>query len=338
METPASTETKAPPARSAGQRLRFFGTRHGRLLINLGCVPLVLVLTLSLIGFVSFVTFFRVPQGIVDKASYVAGGRLIIGVIASIGLQTLATWALGLIAALFGLRAAAGQGALVKRRLEVLWRRTVVGAWAIVALRMVFIVVVIFGAIQIYTTLFGFQLSWDVADELFLFLRRYPIVLVIAFGIVLVQWLVGPLLRLRLSLALGLLAGTWAEDRDQRPWLALTLRLGTELGGLVLLMWSFTLTRILLGVIFDPLGTGALGQYPDLFPALPPRAAGLATLLVSVALVLVVHTVLQVGLTQLAVNSAQRRLSNPKPATFYTKTGTFFKELARASVSKGEAT
>lgn len=335
-----TTPTNNPPAaagRKPARRINLFGSKRTRLLLNIGCVPVVLIGTLMLLLVINVTTFFQAPSWVSDKQAYLVTGRLLISLATVGGLQALATWAVGLAAVLFGLRAAAGQGAYVAKRLEVVRRRMEVTAWAIIALRIVLLAVLVISVLYLYTMVFGFRLTWDLADEAASFITQYPVVLGLALIIILAQWLIGPLLRLRYSVTLGAAAGAWSPDRDQRPWLALSLRLGSELAGLLGILWGISLLRILAGVIFDPLVYPALPQYPDLFPLLPPRTAALASALLLGAIALLVHTFLQIGLTALAVNAAKRRLASPPKAGFYTRTGEMFRQFAKASVPKGGA-
>lgn len=338
MDTPSVEQAPVPaaPAPKPARRFSLFGSKRTRFLLNIGCVPVMLVGTFLLLLVLNVTSFWQAPSWVSDPQTYLASGRILLSLATVGGLQALATWAVGLAAALLGLRAAAGQGAYVARRLEVVRRRIEIAAWAIVALRLVLVLVVMAAVVYLYTSFFGFRLSWDLADEAAGFVSQYPAALGLALAICLAQWLAGPLLRLRFSAALGALAGAWAQDRDQRPWLALSLRLGSELAGMVGVLWVMSLLRILAGVAFDPLVYPVLPQYPDLFPLLPPRTAAIATGLLILAAVLVFHTLLQIGLTQLALNAASRRLAHPPKPNFYDRTGETFREMARSSRPKGE--
>lgn len=311
--------------------------RRRRLLITIGCLPVTIITALALILVLNFVFFFQAPTWIPDKTSYLVAGRLLLSLGTLASMQMLVTWGIGLMAAFMGLRAAAGQGGLLIRRLAVIRRRLEIGTWAVVALRLVVVLILVASAAYLFTSLLGFHLAWDFADSFSLFVSRYPALFGLAASICLAQWLIGPFLRLRYSLALGALAGAWTRDRDYRPWLALSLRLGMGLAGLLALIWGITIVRLTVGIIFDPVGYPSLPQYPDLFPLLPPGAASAAMLTLQVAGLVLLHSVIQVILTQVALNSARARLARPKRLTFYAATAQSFRELAKADVPQSGA-
>lgn len=337
MESTGTQQVKPAPMPRRSIFARVLVSKRGRLALRIGCVPAVILGTLLAILALSLLIFFQAPPSIPDPMSYLVGGRLALSLIAVAGFQALASWVLGLAGALIGMRAASGQGAFVRRRLAVLWRRVNIAAWTVVGLRVVLVLVVAVAALYLFTPVLGYHLRWDIADEIANFWPRYIPFLIVVILVCLAQWLVGPLLRLRYSLALGALGGAASQTRDQRPWLALSLRLGMDLAGLLTIAWGGTLLRILLGVIFDPVTYPSIPQYPDFFPLLSPRGGSIATALAFLAAGALIHTALQVTLTWLATSAAGKRQGAPVYQGFYEKAGQFFKGVAKSSVPKGEA-
>jgi hypothetical protein len=326
-KTPRSERIKA-------QAKRFSGKRNRRLL-NIGCLPVVAIATLALLLIMNAAWFWQAPSWATDPRAYLASGRLILSIGSVSGLQMVVTWGIGLMASLVGIQAATGQGGLLVCRLEVIRRRVGFTAWAVVGFRLILIGLAIIAGLLWYTNIFGFRLSFGPADDAWSILNHYPAYSVIVLIVVVTQLLVGPLLRLRYSLALGALAGTWTRDRDQRPWLALSIRLGLGLAGLVGLLWGAAAVRLLAAIAFDPAGYPSIAQYPDVFSRLPPSATTIAVLASLATGVLVFHTALQLILTAVVLAMARARMARPTIPGYYAVTASAFRDLARSNALDG---
>jgi hypothetical protein len=274
---------------------------------QIGCLPATLLLASLMVVFFNAVSFNNVPYWVATPRSYVVGGRLVLSGGVLLGLQAVGTWMLGLIAASNGGNAVSGQGGLLQQRLVIARRRMSFLAWAVILLRLEVVVVLVLGALYAFTPLLGPPVRWNATTFIRMTFERWPLVVALTGAVTLIQWLAGPLLRMRYSAALGALAATWAKQPADRSSLALTARLGAGLAGYLAVVWGGGLTWLIVLTIMDPSYYSVsrfTGRPSTLYPSSPEVLAGY---LIVCGLTLVILAG-QVFLPKIYVRAAQWRL------------------------------
>ena len=214
--------------------------------------PLAVLFPLLLTGFLCFVAFRRAPVWANNPRAYLLSRRLGLALGMLGGFQLVETWVLGLASAGAG-GVVAVRGAKLRPRLIIVRRRMWLAALAVVLLRL-FVLLLLLGVPVLVVFLSGSVVIpplWEV-EEVRRSLRLYPLLSVTLAALAVVQWLVGPFLRMRYSVALGALAATWGRDRSHRRWLAQVARLSVGLAGILALLWGSTLALLIFFTGVDP--------------------------------------------------------------------------------------
>lgn len=289
--------------------------RHRRRLLQIGCLPITLILTACLLLFVNLVAVSRAPTWVSDPEEYLLAQRITGSLGALAGLQIIGTWLLGVVAAATAAGAAAGQGGLLRKRLAVLRRRVVPAAWAIFILRVLVLIALAISAVLIYPYLVDFQGTWT--D--FRIARRPHIseivTALLTLVTVLLHWLSGPFLRLRYSMALGAWGASWTRFRSRRVWMALTARMGAGMCGSLALLWSSLLGVLVLLTIGHPFSrSDALDFRRVLFPFLPRDSWESIVLLAGLSVAIILYMVGQLALPRFYLWMARRWLAGRPPA------------------------
>lgn len=295
------------PGRLARLRTRWPRKRVAHV-IRVGCLPLLVLGALALIGFVALVTY-RVPRPwITDVREWRVGGRLSVLLYGLAGLQYFANWLLGLLAAAAGGRVTA-HGVDLRTRLRIARRGMVPLTVVVTFVRLILIITLVVYGLYAFTHVFRSPL--DVPGALNIervFLLR-PVAAIVMGGLLVVHLLAGPWLRVRYSLWLGVWAASYARTQAQRVWNALSARLGAGLAGALTLVWGGSLASLVLSMIFAPAysprpGNGLLEFYPHLPSSLAQTLASLNVISAIVAAILIGQIVLPV----VVMRRAQRRL------------------------------
>lgn len=252
------------------RRLDTLSWRRLQRLSRVGCIPLLALVTLAVLIFYRFVTYQTTPPWINDYRSYAVAGRLGLSLWTLGALQLGMTWFLGLFAA----ASAAGAlsvGAALRPRLRVVYRRSRVYLLALLLLRLVLLALLALGAVYVFTDWLGTPVDVNGAAQLERTMRREPVLPLVAGGLLLVQIVFGPLLRLRGSAALGALAGALTPAPSKRAWAGLNARLVTGLAGGLGLIWGTAIAEIALNLIYrapsEPMYSSQ--PFPPLFPDVP---------------------------------------------------------------------
>jgi hypothetical protein len=275
--------------------------------VRIGCLPATLLLAGLVLAFFNAVSFTNVPYWVASPRPYVIGGRLVLSGGVLIGLQAVGTWVLGLIAASKGGNAVSGRGELLQQRLIISRRRMSFLAWAVILLRLGVVVVLIMAAIYAFTPLLGRPLRWDTTTFVRAVFRSWPLPVALTIAVVLTHWLIGPLLRMRYSTALGALAATWAKQPADRSLLALTARLGAELAGYLAIVWGGGLIWLIVLTIMDP-SYYSVSRFAGRPSTLSPSSPEVLTACLIIGVLALVIMAGQIFLPQVYVRMARRRL------------------------------
>ncbi len=240
-----------------------------RAIYRFGCAPALLIgVGLAMALSLAF-TLGDVPIWVPNPRSYRVGRALGALVLVVVGSQMLATWWLGLHAAVAGANAAAGGGANLPNRLRVAQLRALPAAWGLFALRVLLLALLALA----WLVAIGAVGSYDLdADDLLRAARLLPWLLRAAAGVAVLSLLIGPFLRLRYSATLGALAGALAERLTLRGWLGASARLGAGLVGVFGLLWGTALATLAAAIRYDStysvqrVSTGIPGPYDHLAP------------------------------------------------------------------------
>ncbi|HLV44556.1 MAG TPA: hypothetical protein VKY39_06340 [Aggregatilineales bacterium] len=300
------------------RRLDALTWRRIQRLSRVGCIPLLVLVTVALLFFYRFVTYQTAPPWISDYRSYAVGGRLGLSLWTLGALQLGMTWFLGLYAA----ATAAGSvsaGASLRPRLQIVYRRSLVYLLAVLLLRLVLLLLLALGAVYVFTDWLGIPVDVNGAIQLERTVQREPVLPLIAGGMLLVQIVFGPLLRLRGSAALGALAGALTPMPSKRLWAGLNARLGLGLVGGLSLTWGTALVEIAANLIYRPPTDPMLPSQPlpPLFSGVPSYTNTLLTICVliiaGVGVYLAGQIILPFLYTALARRRLQRRPAPPVP-------------------------
>jgi hypothetical protein len=296
-------EPTAQPAKPPRPRK----TINGHRLMQIGCLPFTLALTGCLLLFVNLVVVSRAPLGVSNPDEYVLGQRLVgsLGLLA--GLAVIGTWLLGLMGAGMSAAAASGQGGMISQRLEVLRDRAAVAAQAVFLLRLMFLIALA-GSVLI-----GYMVITDVQDSIgdLRLLRGIEIAaLGLAAGTSLIHWLIGPFLRLRYSMALGVWGASWTRFRSRRVWMALTARMGAGMCGALTLFWGSALGSLIIATIRQPFSHSAALDFWMFVPFLPRYSWQAVLGLLGLSALIVLVMIGQLTLPPLYIWLARQRLAS----------------------------
>ncbi|HOA23920.1 MAG TPA: hypothetical protein PK801_06080 [Aggregatilineales bacterium] len=310
-----ATGTQAePPGRL--QRLRQFSARRMRRLLQIIYLPAVVLLVLWMLTFFAVATYRNAPQWVTDARSWAIGGRLGLTLWSLVGLQLVMAWLLGLVTAV-GAAQAVSLGADLRRRFRVVRRRVRVYLAGLLLVRLVLLAVLLAGAVFVFTDWLGPAIDVTGAGQLGRTLNRRPVLPLLTGGLLLVQMLAGPFLRVRSSLALGLLAASFTPKRDERVWAALNARLGAGFASILGAVWSVAIAAFVLLLIYDPayeIGMprvytyGPFNVIPNLFPGVPEYMAQVLTVMAAVSAAVAIHLTGQIVLPLFIRWIAMRRL------------------------------
>lgn len=302
-DTPVS-----PPARSdvivVRAPWRRWSRRRWRRTVQIALLPLIAVGTGMPILIFAVLGFRSPPPWITDVRAYQIAGRLAVALTLLGSAQVAMTWIIGLLAARGGTLAARGQGALIRRRLRIVRRRFTVAVMGIILLRLAMVAVIALMGVYTYTRVLGPTITTLLPPPT----RMRPLLeltALTALTIAGLHWIIGPVLRLRYSSALGALAAAYASGSEERIAAAVGARLGAGFAGALGILWSGTLVLLALLTISDP------SSYTGPPRSVNPYALPLFWLGV-IALVLIM-AVGQIVLAWVFLRIAKRRLSR-RPA------------------------
>ena len=182
-----------------------------RRLLQIIYLPAVVLLVLWMLTFFAVATYRNAPQWVTDARSWAIGGRLGLTLWSLVGLQLVMAWLLGLVTAV-GAAQAVSLGADLRRRFRVVRRRVRVYLAGLLLVRLVLLAVLLAGAVFVFTDWLGPAIDVTGAGQLGRTLNRRPVPPLLTGGLLLVQMLAGPFLRVRSSLALGLLAASFTPE------------------------------------------------------------------------------------------------------------------------------
>lgn len=307
-------------------------SRRRRRLLQLGCLPFTLMLTGCLLLFISQVVVSRAPSWVSDPEEYLLGQRIAGNLGALVGLQVIGTWLLGLVAASTAAAAAAGQGGMLYQRLAILRRRVTITAWAVFLLRVIFLIALGVSAILIYPYIAEVQDSW----ANFLTIRNPYVIEIVALvsmlGTALAQWLVGPFLRLRYSMALGAWGASWTRFRHRRVWMALTARMGAGMCGSLALLWGSAFGILVIATIRRPFsGSYTLDFQRVFFPFLPEDSWNGIVFSLGLSVLIILYMVGQLVLPTFYLRLARRRLAGSTSANTRWRFADRFPEAPESS-------
>jgi hypothetical protein len=307
----SSSEKRAPKATRVRKTPSPASVIRTRRLMTLGCLPVTLVLAGVLLVLVNLMVVVQTPTWVPSPTIYRAGTQLLVSVGALAGMQFVGTWLLGIVAAATGARAARQPGSWLDKRLRILEGRLRIGAWAIFVLRTACVFVVLAGLIWVLSEPIQTALNWNVTnrDLVRTIFWISPLWIIFVSAIAVFQWLAGPFLRLRYSMALGMLATTWSGSRQSRVWLALGARFGAGLAGLLTLMWGGTIVYLIAATLFDPYAYASDSGIPILFYGSDSSIDRLFASTVVAAPILVAIIAGQILLPILFMDIARRRLA-----------------------------
>jgi hypothetical protein len=304
-EQPDSSGTRANPSRKLA---RHEALRRSQRLARLGCLPFAFLLTICLLLVVNLGLITGPPYWVSDAHEYLLSQRILGSLGTLAGIQLVGSWLLGLVGAVAAASAVGGQGGLLRQRLAVSRRRIVLYAWAVFLLRWIFLIALVVCGVLAYASLASFRLSWN--D----FRRTTGFFEVLALSVmtisVLLQWMFGPFLRLRYSMALGAVVAVWTRARDARRWQAITVRLAEGMLGAFALLWGGTLGGVVVTSIRQPFSWSRTADFHQLYFRFLPRDSWVGiVVLFGLSGLILAHMLAQLVLPSLYLWLARRRLA-----------------------------
>lgn len=278
-----------------------------RWLLQLGCLPFSCMLAGCLLLFVNLVVFSQAPTWVSDPEEYLLGQRIAGSLAALAGLQVIGTWLLGLVSAAMAIGATAGQGGMLYQRLAILHRRAAVAAWAVFLLRVIVLIALVVSVVlsALYITDAGITVDIP-RDSHFMEI----VAMVSILSTVLVQWLAGPFLRLRYSMALGAWGASWTRLRRRRVWMALTARMGAGMCGSLALLWGSVLGILAIGIIRRPFSHSAsIDFWQAFFPYLPKDSWNGIVISLGLSVLIILYMIGQIVLPRFYLRLTRRRLA-----------------------------
>ncbi len=212
--------------------------RQQRRAFQWGCLPVTLLVAVCGLVFLNIVTYRRAPSWISDPSEFLFSGHMMVSLGMLTAMQLMATWLMGLLSAASAGTLAAKPRSSIRRRLAVVRRRVRIATWAVLMLRLGLLLGLAIAWLFMMTVFDGSLLPNFVVD-LFRVLRMGRGLFVVpAAGLMLISFFVGPFLRMRYSLAIGVWAATFTPHHDERPWVAASARLGAGLLGVLGILWG----------------------------------------------------------------------------------------------------
>ncbi len=271
---------------------------------QIGCLPLVIIVTGLFLLLTNLVAFRNAPYWIPDPLPYLLSRRLGLS-LGILGIAQLAlSWMLGSIASVAATMSLGEQ----KTSLQIARRRVSVAAWAVVLLRLALLLGLAISTLYTLTGIFGVRLRLDIVGEFIAAFREAPWLILVAIWLLLLQGLVGPFLHLRYSLALGVLAATWSRQSDERAWLALSARLGADLSGVIAALWGAGVALLLWLTIVDPRHGSPIASF-ILFPSLYTEATQILLAALLIILLVPLHATGQILLPPVYIKLARLRMA-----------------------------
>jgi hypothetical protein len=273
-------------------------------LVTLAAIPLCVCLPIAL---VSLVSFSQPPGWVTNVREYQVNGRL--GLIFTLLLLVVVavTVLLGIAAALAGATAAGGGGKSLRARLRIIRRRFRPYIAAAIFLRLSLIGAVALAAFYAYGRLFGLRLNTGLPGGVRELIGPDPM----GWGLLvalLIPWLIGPLLRVRLSTAVGALAATFTHGRIERTAYALGARFGLGLMAILGGLWLLSVVVLIIQTIVDPVSSTSSYQPP----VLPLELLRLPLVLLVTTVFAYGFTAIQLILAEVFTGLARRRVRAEK--------------------------
>jgi hypothetical protein len=303
MSEPTASPTNGEQVKRRARQS--WSRRRWRRAVEIGCLPLTLVVAGSLILLFALATFGTPPPWTYDPHSYAVSGRLRVAATVLFLLQVLYNWLNGLLASNAGAQAARGQGATLRKRLRIVQTRFFIPILATALLRIGVVFVLALAYLYSYTRVFGPRI--DMGFPGWIDINRGDIFFTLAIlGVLTPYWLIGPFLRVRFSAALGALTGTWSYRTDERTSLALSARLGVGLAGLLALLWGGTILLLVMLATVNPASRNMYGYYNPYQNPEPPNGSQIAAVVITSVAVLLGF---QVAFSELLIRLTQKRLA-----------------------------
>jgi hypothetical protein len=263
-------------------------------------VPLCVCLPTVLFGLLAFT---RPPSWVTNVREYQINGRLglmlLLLEMAVLGVTIL----LGIAASLSGASAAGGGAESLRARLGIVRKRFRSYVAATILLRLAVVGLFALAGVYAYSRVLGPRLNTGLPGSTRELIGPDPIGWGLAI-LVLIPWIIGPALRVRISAAAGALAATFTHGRIQRTSYALGARFGlgfmAVLGGL----WLFSGVALLIQTIVDPVSTNMSYQTP----VLPLELLRLPLTLIVTAVFGYSYTAGQLLFAEIFTRLAQRRV------------------------------
>lgn len=282
--------------------------RRVRRLAEVAFLPALVLVIVWFLALFAFATHRNPPPWVTDVRSWAIGGQLGLSVAMLLCLQLALVWLLGLVTAVGGARAVSA-GAELRPRFRIVRRRVRVVVAGLLLARLVLLLVLLAGAVFVYTDWLGPSIDVTGAIQLVRTLNRRPVLPLLAGGLLLVQMLAGPFLRVRASLALGLLGASLTRRRGDRVWGALNARLGAGLAAILGAVWAVAVAGLVFLSIYDPTHEpGAFRDLPNLFPSVPEYMAQVLTVMLAVSAATAIFLAGQIVLPLVVRAIALRRL------------------------------
>ncbi len=249
---------------------RGWSRRRWQRALRLGCLPVAVLGGLLVTGLANAATAAPPPPwAYYDPRSHLIRGHLAVSAGTLAVLQMLATWLMGLLAAVQAGRAVPGQAVRLGPRLKVVRRQLRNAVWAVVALRLMLLAVALLGGVLVFTRWLGQPVTVEGATRIQRAFEARPVLMLLPAGLVAAQLLAGPFLRLRTSAALGALGAALAGQAERRAWGAAAARLGAGLALALALIWGAAGSVLLLIVSYDPFYSARYAGLPTMYPLLP---------------------------------------------------------------------
>ncbi|MBN1313092.1 MAG: hypothetical protein JXB30_16900 [Anaerolineae bacterium] len=294
-----------------GKQLKRKNRQRRRRLLQVGGLPFTLMMAACLLLVVNGVFISKAPSWVTDPDEYLLGQR-ILGTLGTLtGLHLIGTWLLGLLGAAMAGAAAAGQGGMLRQRLTVLHRRTMIVAWAVFLLRWILLAALIVSAILADRYISNVSIT---GDDYFNVFGVEWVISVVALVTLLIHLLSGPFLRLRYSMAVGALGATWSRQRRWRLLAAVTARTAAGLLGSVALLWGGVFGILIILTIRQPLSHSLPIDFHQIFfPALSWSMASSLLFLLGLTVLIWLYVIGQLVLPFCLLWLARWRLAHRVP-------------------------
>jgi hypothetical protein len=187
---------------------------------------------------------------------------------------------------------------------------------ALLIVRLAILSVIGLALVYAFTSIFGSRLYWELTNIARLVLQAQLPLTLITIGLLLLVWFLGPILRIRVSTALGALAGTFGKTAQSAVSQAISARLALGLAGVLTLLWGGSALGLVLTMLNDPVSQAYTGYYggPLSFPSVNTASwrAMVSYGLGGFALWMILHLAGGVILSGVFTRLASRRLGEAK--------------------------